>query len=118
MQYCPGAGEPCHWGDALPTAVCSAEGVGILRRLHVANRLAWLLLGGPTDASSPPRERRRAVLPRLSGCGGAIPAAVDEATSGLSVCAKGPVVKGVDVSHYDGTIDGPPRTAPAWPTRS
>jgi lysozyme len=39
----------------------------------------------------------------LAGCIGAAP--VDETESGLSVCAKGPVVKGVDVSHYDGTID-------------
>jgi len=30
---------------------------------------------------------------------------VGESSSGLAVCAKGPVVKGVDVSHYDGTID-------------
>lgn len=38
------------------------------------------------------------------GCvGGAVQ--VDDVESGLSVCAKGPVVKGVDVSHYDGTID-------------
>ena len=39
----------------------------------------------------------------LAGCIGAAP--VDETESGLSVCAKGPIVKGVDVSHYDGTID-------------
>jgi len=30
---------------------------------------------------------------------------IDDFTSGLSVCAKGPVVEGIDVSHYDGTID-------------
>ena len=30
---------------------------------------------------------------------------MDVATSELSVCAKGPVTSGVDVSHYDGTID-------------
>src|SRR5258708_3344786 len=39
----------------------------------------------------------------LVGCVGQLD--VDEATSGLSVCAKGAVTKGVDVSHYDGTID-------------
>jgi len=39
----------------------------------------------------------------LAGCIGAPP--IDEIESGLSVCAKGPIVKGVDVSHYDGTID-------------
>ena len=40
-----------------------------------------------------------------AGCVGAAPIDVGSATSELSVCAKGPVVKGVDVSHYDGTID-------------
>ena len=44
-----------------------------------------------------------AAVAALAGCIGAAP--VDETESGLSVCAKGPIVKGVDVSHYDGTID-------------
>ncbi len=46
-----------------------------------------------------------AVLLVCAGCVGAAPIGVDDVTSGLSVCAKGSVVKGVDVSHYDGTID-------------
>jgi lysozyme len=37
-----------------------------------------------------------------AGCGGA---GVEEVEEGLSVCAKGTVTPGVDVSHYDGTID-------------
>src|ERR1700730_17095158 len=39
----------------------------------------------------------------LAGCVGQLD--VGEATSDVKVCAKGTVVKGVDVSHYDGTID-------------
>ena len=39
------------------------------------------------------------------GCVGAPAVDVDVTTSELSVCAKGTVTKGVDVSHYDGTID-------------
>ena len=42
------------------------------------------------------------VLPMVA-CVGSVD--VGESESGLAVCAKGPVVKGVDVSHYDGTID-------------
>lgn len=41
----------------------------------------------------------------LAGCVGGAPIDIDSESSGLSVCAKGPVVKGIDVSHYDGTID-------------
>ncbi|MGZ3426603.1 MAG: GH25 family lysozyme, partial [Polyangia bacterium] len=41
----------------------------------------------------------------LLGCVGAAPIDVGSESSELAVCAKGPVVKGVDVSHYDGTID-------------
>ncbi|MCU1277479.1 MAG: putative rane protein, partial [bacterium] len=41
----------------------------------------------------------------LAGCIGAAPIDVGSIDSELTVCAKGPVVKGVDVSHYDGTID-------------
>jgi lysozyme len=40
-----------------------------------------------------------------SGCVGAAPIDVGSESSELAVCAKGPVVKGVDISHYDGTID-------------
>src|SRR5277367_3088008 len=43
------------------------------------------------------------IVPPASGCSSAGPwASVEEA---VMVCAKGPVVKGVDVSHYDGAID-------------
>ena len=38
-----------------------------------------------------------------SACVGTVD--VGEAESGLSVCAKGAVTKGIDVSHYDSTID-------------
>jgi len=44
-----------------------------------------------------------ALVLSAAGCVGGID--VGESSSGLSVCAKGAVVKGVDVSHYDGTID-------------
>ena len=40
------------------------------------------------------------------GCSSAV--GVDELEAGLSVCAKGTVTSGIDVSHHDGTI--------AWPT--
>ena len=39
----------------------------------------------------------------MSACVGTVD--VGESESGLSVCAKGAVTKGIDVSHYDGTID-------------
>jgi lysozyme len=38
----------------------------------------------------------------LAGCGGL---SVGELEEGVSVCANGATVNGVDVSHYDGTID-------------
>jgi lysozyme len=41
----------------------------------------------------------------VSGCIGAAPIDIGSIDSELAVCAKGPVVKGVDVSHYDATID-------------
>jgi lysozyme len=44
-----------------------------------------------------------ALVLSLTACVGAVD--VGESASGLSVCPKGPIVKGVDVSHYDGTID-------------
>lgn len=39
----------------------------------------------------------------LAGCGGG--ARVGFVAEPLSYCARGPVVQGIDVSHYDGTID-------------
>ena len=46
-----------------------------------------------------------ALLLATVGCVGRSGIDVGESASGLSVCAKGAVTKGVDVSHYDGTID-------------
>lgn len=52
----------------------------------------------------------------LGGCiAGGPTAAVDEAQM---VCAKGPVVHGVDVSHYDGAIDWEKSKPPASISRS
>jgi lysozyme len=46
-----------------------------------------------------------ALLLATVGCVGRSGIDIGESASGLSVCAKGTVTKGVDVSHYDGTID-------------
>ncbi|HEY2747459.1 MAG TPA: GH25 family lysozyme [Polyangia bacterium] len=40
-----------------------------------------------------------------AGCGGRAGAGFGAAESALGVCAAGDVVQGIDVSHYDGTID-------------
>src|SRR5262245_49797633 len=40
----------------------------------------------------------------FAACGGPV-ADVGEVEEGVRVCAKGMVTRGVDVSHYDGTID-------------
>ncbi len=45
-----------------------------------------------------------AALLAIGGCA-AHDAPVGEIDEGLSVCAKGPVTRGVDVSHWDGAID-------------
>src|SRR3954471_4255833 len=63
--------------------------------------MAWLLLSGRTM-----RPVGVGILVLLGAC---VPhAGVGEFEAGLSVCAKGPVTNGMDVSHYDGTI--------AWPS--
>src|SRR5690348_11115326 len=64
--------------------------------------MAYLLPGGRTMRATTTALILLTLVP-LAGCGGAVDVGV--AASPLSVCADGAVTHGIDVSHYDGTID-------------
>ena len=89
-------------GERLPTTGSSDDPAEIVRTARRAG-LAWLLPSGPTMHRPVNLLAGAALVLSAAGCVGGID--VGESSSGLSVCAKGAVVKGVDVSHYDGTID-------------